>query len=174
METLTKNQSNNLKYTKTIVRENGENLVINIRLNDECKNGHQDFSITGELYVSKSRSDRNCISCGCIHEEILKSAPEFKMFVDLHLSDYNGAPMYAVENGYYWLHKNKENAINYLRISELEYTELINAKGKGEFTVLLGSLGITKRWKSEAKKAIKEMEKLTGFEFLNDSTKSNF
>ena len=57
-------------------------------------NSHPHFSATG--------STKNL--GGCIHEEILKAWPESKIIVDMHLSNADdGAPMYAVENGWYWI-----------------------------------------------------------------------
>jgi hypothetical protein len=183
MENLVKNQSNNLKYNKTIVNKNGENLVIKIRLNDECKNGHQYFSITADLYTGSGRSDRNIISCGCLHDEILKSAPQFKMFVDLHLCDYDGVPTYAVANGFYHMTKGfdrlegktqKQYFCDYYRVSTAQYDILMTAKEQDYFGFLLVELGILSQWKKEAKKAIKELELLTGVSFVNDSVKSQF
>lgn len=183
METLEKKSSNNLKYTKTIVRKNGENLVIKIRLNDECKNGHQDFAITADLYSGSGRSDRSMISGGCIHDEILKSAPQFKMFIDLHLCDFDGVPTYAIENGFYHMTNGfnnlkgktqKQYFCDYYRVSETQYNTLITAKEQDYFGFLLSELGILSQWKKEAKKAIKTLEELTGVYFLNDSVKSQF
>lgn len=51
------------------------------------------FSITGETKYSS----------GCIHELIIEHFPEFQPFVDLHLSNIQGVPMHAVDNGFYWL-----------------------------------------------------------------------
>ena len=80
----------------------GDKIIeVEVRLDDECKNGHADFGITGIVY-NKSKSERNIIAAGCCHKEILKAFPELKCFVDLHLSDSQGTPMYAVENGYYF------------------------------------------------------------------------
>src|SRR6187431_1139451 len=96
-------QTNDIRFkiSKTIGKET---IYVSIRLNDECKNGHQDFSITGNLYeADKPKIDRYNICGGCIHDEIIKFYPEFKQFIDLHLSDYEGIPMYAVENGFYHL-----------------------------------------------------------------------
>ena len=56
---------------------------------------HSYWSVTGQV-------GRNMF--GCCHEEILKVWPELQPFVDLHLSDSEtGMPMYAIENGLYWL-----------------------------------------------------------------------
>lgn len=83
---------------------NEEPLIIKIST-DGC-GGNPYFSITADLYEKgKPLTDRNCIACGCLHEEILAVAPELKPFVDLHLSTLEGVPMHAVENGFYWLRK---------------------------------------------------------------------
>lgn len=56
--------------------------------------------------------------CGCCHEDLLKRWPELRPIIDLHLSDDTGMPMYAVENGYYWLQQgNVQVLAEYLRIS---------------------------------------------------------
>lgn len=148
-------------------------FIIDIRLSDECKNGHDDFAITAQGW-DKNSERRDCDCCGCLHDDILKLMPELKIFVDLHLSDYNGAPMYTVENGYYWLHKDKKTAIKYLRITETEYNLLYEAKDKLEYSGLLHSLGIVKRWKVEADYAINQLEKMTGEKYVNTSIKSHF
>jgi hypothetical protein len=85
------------------------------------------------------------------------------MFVDLHLSNHYGAPMYPVENGFYHItNSSKETAINYLRITETEYNLLYQAEDKQYFKYLLYTLGIVERWKRESNEAIKKLEELTG------------
>lgn len=89
-------------FTHTV---QGEPMKIHIRLSGPCKNGHNDFAITADIWEkdSKKLTDRNLSRCGMCHEDILKKMPSLKLFVDLHLSNELGAPMYAVENGYYHL-----------------------------------------------------------------------
>jgi len=175
-------KTNNLKYTTTIVKNNGENLVVKIRLNDECKNGHQDFAITADLYKGKGRTERSYLAGGCLHDEINKFAPKFKQFVKLHLSDCEGVPMHAVANGFYHMREGfndktknqKTEFCNYYRIAPLQYDELKKAKDEKYFGFLLVQLGILTQWKNEAEEAIKMLEQLTENEFLNDSVKSQF
>lgn len=177
-------KSNDLRYTTTKI-VGSKKIIVKIRLNDECKNGHQDFAITADIY-EKATSGRYIWSCsGCCHDEILKYLPKFKLFVDLHLSDYSGVPMYAIENGYYWFREDKETALNYIRISENEYNDIqsyITQKNNGlietqfnkvYFGEALQHFGIVDRWRKEANEAISQLELLTGIEFINDSKRSN-
>lgn len=173
-------KTNNLKFNES-VNNNRVNAKVEIRLNDECKNGHQDFSITATFWeVGKVRNDRNMICGGCCHDEILKHFPQFKQFVNLHLSDCCGVPMYAVENGFYHMREgfndktkdHKTEFCKYYRITPLQYDELKKAKSAAYYGFILVQLGILTQWKHEADEAIKTLEELTGNEFLNDSVKS--
>lgn len=42
--------------------------------------------------------------CGMVHDRILQAFPWLRQLIDLYLSDARtGAPMYALDNGWYWL-----------------------------------------------------------------------
>lgn len=185
MNTTTQQVSNSL--TQVIdINNNKANATIKIKLADECKNGHQDFSITATIWeVGKSRSDRNMISGGCCHDEILKLRPDLKIFVNLHLCDYTGVPMYAVENGFYHLTngfnntpidspKFKADFCEYYRISSLQFDALAQSENKLRYALNLQSLGILDQWKTEADRAIKILEEMTSFTFLIDSVKKQY
>jgi hypothetical protein len=156
--------ANELNYQ--VEKKIGEREVIrvNIRLSDECNNGFNEFAITGDIYKNNKFQ-----MGGCIHEEILKYFPEFKIFVDLHLRDIKGVPMYPVVNGFYFL-KNKEiNKLqHHLHCNEEELNIIKNATSEKEFAYLLHKCGIIKKWEEEAEKGIKELEKLTEKEFENN------
>lgn len=157
----------NLSYNVTkIYVENGITYKMNvcISLDDSCKNGVCDWNITADVYEKRKNGRFVWCASGRCHDEILKYFPEFKRFVDLHLSNHYGQPMYPVENGFYHLKNNdKEKTINYLRITESEYNILHDsAEDKGYFTYLLYTLGIVDRWKKESMEAIKQLEALTG------------
>lgn len=134
----------------------GTTFEINVKilLADDCKNNICDWSITADIYEQRKNGRFVWCAGGCCHEEILKRFPQFKMFVDLHLSNHYGAPMYPVENGFYHItNSSKETAINYLRITETEYNLLYQAEDKQYFKYLLYTLGIVERWKYEKKRA---------------------
>lgn len=147
--------------------------VAHVSLNDDCKNGHIDFHCTGDVYEIAPDGRKVWSSGGCCHDMILKRFPEFKCFVDLHLSNCEGTPMYAVANGFYFLRNGKRDALmNLLRISADEYDFISrHTCDETHFTYLIITMGLPKRWKEEAEAAIKELEKLTGKKFVDNSTK---
>lgn len=180
METMTIQKSNDLRHTMTVTK-GGKDVIIKIRLNDECHNGHQDFSITGEVYPTGKRGDINLISAGCCHEEILKAKPDLKLFVDLHLSTAKGVPMYAIENGFYFLKNGGNNSkspkdvcMDHFRINESEFEQIAIAKDKLHLQTIIEKMGLPARWEQEANQAIKLLEEWTGKEFVNDSVKEGY
>lgn len=171
-------KTNELSYNVTkFYVENGITYKMDVRisLGDCCKNGVCDWSITADIY--EKRRNGRCVFCssGCCHDEILEYFPEFKRFVDLHLCNHYGQPMYPVENGVYHLvNSDKKKAINYLRITETEYDILRNSiEDKLYFKYLLYTLGIVDRWKEESLKAIKQLEALTGNTWENQYKPEN-
>lgn len=164
-------KKNYLKYN-TEKRIGNKIVCVHISLDDDCKNGHADFSMTGEIY-NGYKSDARMISGGCCHEEILAEFPEFKMFADLHLSDCQGTPMYAVENGYFFFKRGEYDKVrNLLRLTDEELSFLVgNVSDKEHFAYQLHTLGLPKRWKSEADEAIKKLEELVEYEYEDTSTK---
>ena len=181
----TTEQSNSLIHT--IDTNNNEiNMRIKIRLNDECKNGHQDFSITATYWeIGKVRNDRNMIGGGCCHDEILKHRPDLQIFVNLHLCDFTGCPMYAVGNGFYHLtngfNNTKPNEVNfkaefcsYYRITAEQFDILAQSENKLRYAINLQKLGILLQWMDEARQAILLLEQWTGKKFLIDSVKTQY
>lgn len=167
-------EANALRYKVTkVYQENGRiyRITANISLDDDCNNQHCDWSITGSIDEKKGNGRWYNIVGGCIHEEILKHFPKLKKFVNLHLCDCYGAPMYAVENGYYFMHKDgKEAGKKYLRLTDEEAEQLYQAPDKYYFEYLLNKLGVVSRWNEEARAAIKELEEMTGTKWVNPYT----
>jgi hypothetical protein len=71
--------------------------------------------VTGELYYERQDND-GCFfgdepdECGMVHDRILQAFPWLRSLIDLHLSDARtGAPMYAIDNGWYWLREDDPN-----------------------------------------------------------------
>lgn len=177
-------KSNNLTHKIETLDKEGNQMIIKIRLNDECKNGHQDFAITANIYEKgKPRTDRYFIAGGCCHDEILTARPDLKIFVELHLCDYLGIPMHPTANGFYHL-TNGFNATapdsenfrakfcEYYRITGNQFDVLKTSKNEIQYYLNLVKLSVLEQWKAQADKAIKLLEKMTGTEFLIDSKRS--
>ena len=164
-------KTNKLSYTvsKNYVKKGVTYRIdVKIQLADECKNGVCHWSVTADIYKERKNGRVINVGCGCCHDEILKHFPEFSKFVALHLCDCYGAPLYAVENGFYLIGKeSKEKVMDYLRVTEEEYNALHQSEDKQYFKYLLYTMGIVRRWNEEAKAAIKELEALTGNEWEN-------
>jgi len=107
-------------------------FAIEIGLDDECKNGHNDFAITATAWY------KDCGQIGgCCHEKILELRPDLKPFIDLHLCRETGEPSFAVENGFYYYELMQKDSVdgdytkyfkilkNHLRITENELLDLI-------------------------------------------------
>jgi hypothetical protein len=87
-----------------------EFIIAEIRFDDECGNGHNSFSITGEIYGKEyqrgptiTQNGRNYYlnSCGCVHNQIAKAFPELAPFIKWHLSS-SDEPMRYAANATYW------------------------------------------------------------------------
>ena len=165
--------TNSIKYVID-VNNKEHNYKINIRLNDECRNGHEDFSITADFWkLKKPRTDKNWIMGGCCHEEILKLRPDLKIFVDIHLNDFRGYPMYYIENGFYHL-KNmpKDKFMKYAKVDETGYELLKKASDENEYGyLLLNKLENHKVWEKLAEEGVKILEELTGKVFESKGKK---
>lgn len=150
--------------------EDGEKFVITARvsLDDDCNNLHFDFSVTCDVKRIAKNGRRVDWGGGADHERILKHFPKLAPFVALHLSSWDGVPMYAVENGYYHAHKSAPGVLeNCLRITPAEAAALRSAPDKVYFKHLLFDLGIVDRWHTEAAEAVALLETMTGKKFVN-------
>lgn len=74
-----------------------------------------------------------------------------------------------MENGTYYIkNSDKSSAIEYLRISDKEYSKLSEAvDDKMYFKYLLFNLGIVDRWKRESDELLVELEDLCGKKWVN-------
>lgn len=163
-------KTNNLIY-KCSKEVNDTVIYVTIRLNDECRNGHNDFSITGEVYQKgKPKTDRYMVCCGCCHDEILEAFPEFKIFVDLHLCSSDGYPMFLGKNAAYWISIGEDDkAINDLRCDSDMYDKLYPYYIDNLlFKKAIADYGLLDIWSEQSKKAIAYLEKLTGNEFIEN------
>jgi len=71
-----------------------------MRFDDECRNGHETFSITAEIYRVSANGARSWDSGGCLHDEIAKYFPDLAPLIKWHLTSTDG-PMHYVANTLY-------------------------------------------------------------------------
>lgn len=72
-----------------------------VRFDDQCGNGHNSFSITGEAWCTGERAYRGeAHISGCIHEIISAAFPELKPFIKFHLMS-SDSPMHYIANTLY-------------------------------------------------------------------------
>lgn len=97
---LTKNQKK--IFGPKVYTEGGQTyrITAKLRFDDQCGNGHNEFSITGDI----DRMGKNGIwyeeAGGCIHYEIKKHFPELAKYIKWHLVSTDG-PMHYITNTVY-------------------------------------------------------------------------
>jgi hypothetical protein len=141
---LTKHQVKNFEKEITLSDGTEAYLSVEIRHDDECGNGHNSFSMTGELYDRNINNGDKCHvlssgkrrwlgSCGCLHDEITCYFPELKKYLKWHLcsTDY---PMHYEVNTIYYA-GNKERELDAARASAI-WPEATDAELSVESEVL--------------------------------------
>lgn len=165
-----------LKFEDTIFyEENGCKckMIVHIRMDDECKNKICEFAITADIY-ELHKSSWKWVSGGCQHESILKYAPKYKCFVDLHLCNHYGyGGTNGISNALYWFKQDKiEFVKSSLRLKDDEYNELQWFMDDEEsLKWKLNQMGIIDRWYQEAIEAIDYLNDLTGCRWVNPYSK---
>ena len=91
-----------MTFTKTYT-EDGQQYKITAEVrfdDDECKNGHKTFAITGEI-LRKAKTGRWAFdSCGLIHDDIAKHFPNLAPFFKWHLCSTD-RPLHYLANTLY-------------------------------------------------------------------------
>lgn len=164
--------ANKLIYKQTnYFKEDGEEyrIIVTVSLDDDCHNNMCDWSITADIRQKNKYGQYEEYMGGCCHDEIAKYVPELAKFIPLHCCNHYGDPMYPVENGTYHIkNSDKSVAIEYLRISDKEYSKLSEAvDDKMYFKYLLFNLGIVDRWRRESDELLIELEDLCGKKWVN-------
>lgn len=167
--------TNKLIYKQTnYFKKDGEEyrITTTVSLDDDCHNKICDWGITADIRWKNKYGKYVEYMGGCCHDEIAKYCPELAKFIPLHCCNHYGAPMYPVGNGTYHIkNSDKSVAIEYLRISDKEYSKLSEAvDDKVYFKYLLFNLGIVDRWKRESDELLVELEDLCGKKWLNPYT----
>lgn len=189
-----KETTNDLRHGFTVVKGK-EKTVIKIKLNDECRNGHEDFSITADIYESGREAGG-----GCCHEHILELRPDLKPFVDLHLATWQGVPMHATANAFYWFagfvpevgalvqyHGGSGSSAKTADECRRIFADMIRAtpeqvaailtqlpRTERELQAVLEDLNFPQQWQTEARAAIAQLEGWTGKQFESKATRGHW
>jgi len=82
-------------------------LKVTVRFDDDCRNGHNSFAITGSGHEYARNAWRETFG-GCCHEEIARVFPELAPLIQWHLCGSNG-PMHYVANTVYHANNRDHN-----------------------------------------------------------------
>lgn len=176
-----------LRHSFTIIKGD-EKTVIKIRLDDECRNGHEDFSLTCDIYEKSPSGIWRDVGGGCALEHILALRPDLAPFALLHLCDHNGLPMHCAANAFYWfagfgpgLSTEKYHGgssaktpdecrrifAEHIHADNEQVQQIIDHQPRTELELraVLEEMGFPEQWKAEADAAIATLEKWTGQTF---------
>lgn len=132
-------------------------------------------SIMGEVYYNHDDQTplANCDpdKCGQVCDDIERAFPWLKPLMELHLADaYTGAPMYALDNGWFWLHEDeadgplittvsRRRAARYLRTTP---DMLEDVHTKNDLEVLINTT-LAPAWKKQIDAALALYDLSTGY-----------
>jgi hypothetical protein len=200
MNTDNTKKTSDLRYSITVFSKNEkEKTIIKICLNDECRNGHEDFSITADVYEKNGRGYglmwRDYMR-GCCHNHILSLRPELAPFVALHLSTWQGVPMHSASNAWYWFQGMQPEAADskyhaetgsspktpdecraifadHIRATpeQVQQIEAMLPRSQVELQVIMEDMGFFEQWQREAQAAIRQLEEWTGQKFESKATR---
>lgn len=74
-------------------------IVATLKFDDECRNGHSKFSITGSINAFERGVWRDWC-CGCIHDEIAEHFPKLAHLIKWRMTSTDG-PMHYIANTCY-------------------------------------------------------------------------
>lgn len=157
-----------LKYTDS--KEIGNKKInVKIALTYIDINGYAYFSITGDLNEKQRNGRYTNVSSGCIHEEIIKYFPEYKIFIEVHCLNSYGMHSSFIEDSIYLLKEGDiDKAKRYMQTGEEQISILSKYyKDKDTFLYMCYKLGIIDNFRTKAQKAISKLEELTGKKFEN-------
>lgn len=75
-------------------------ICAEIRFDDDCRNGHNSFAITADVFNPKKYGDDAFIMCGCCHDEVARAFPELAPLIRWH-SVSTDSPMHYIANTVY-------------------------------------------------------------------------
>ena len=97
---LTKKQG---KTFEKLIHDEGKRrlMVINLRYDDSCGNGHNTFSITATVYRGQVADDRLLDRGGCLHDDIRKHVAALSHFIPWPSVRTDGPLHYIADTTYY-------------------------------------------------------------------------
>ena len=131
-------------------------------------------SVMGEVYYNHDGQtplvNLDPDTCGQVYDDIEQAFPWLKPLMELHLADaYTGAPMYALDNGWFWLHEDeadgphitstsRRRAARYLRTTP---DMLEDVRTKNDLSVLINTT-LAPAWKKQIDAALALYDLSTG------------
>lgn len=154
------------KHTDCVVEDDYYgNILLDVKygLEDGFPNQKPYFSVTcaGRVMTKERQLDKRykrSIYYGACHDKILEGKPDMKDLIDFHLRDIDGEPMYAVENGYYFLQNKQVDTLSkYFGISKEESQGLVDKQPtKEEFSKIVDEY--RPKWKDQADALIQKYQ----------------
>ena len=164
-------KSNFLRFTKQYWKTvNGlrRRYDIDFALNDECKNGHEDFSVCGVAYQKNPNNGHwYRVSQGQCWDDVYDlMTPDLQNICDLHMCNWRGIPMYSTRNGFYFIKERNRKAVqSHLMLTDEETDKAMGCLNETQLYIFLMDNGIWQRWADRAAAAVKTLEENTGLEF---------